>query len=181
MIPRRDQATENRANPKGIPYLYLATARETAIAEVRPWLGVYVSVAQLRTRRSLKVLNCTGDEDDEHFTFYMSEPDAEEKERAVWRDVDRAFSRPVTSNDHVADYAATQIIAELLRSRGLDGVGYRSSLGPGHNIALFDLDAAELINCSLFEVTSIAITTQQAANPYFLRKNQPTDGQEGGV
>lgn len=36
MKPLRDRAREGRANPKGIPYLYVSTHRETALAEVRP-------------------------------------------------------------------------------------------------------------------------------------------------
>ena len=31
--------SEGRANPRGIPYLYLATRRETALSEVRPWIA----------------------------------------------------------------------------------------------------------------------------------------------
>lgn len=44
MVPRPDRATEGRANAKGIPCLYLSTDRDTAMAEVRPWIGSYVSV-----------------------------------------------------------------------------------------------------------------------------------------
>ena len=83
---------------------------------------------------------------------YFEEPDAPERERAVWRDIDRAFSRPVAVADDVAGYAPTQIMAEVFRQRGFDGVAYRSSLGPPHNIALFDLDAADICNCSLGEI-----------------------------
>ena len=43
MVPLPEKAIEGRANPKGIPYLYLATHRETALAEVRPWIGSDVS------------------------------------------------------------------------------------------------------------------------------------------
>lgn len=56
MKPLRDRAREGRANPKGIPYLYVSTQRETALAEVRPWVGSLVSVAQLRIDRDLKLV-----------------------------------------------------------------------------------------------------------------------------
>ena len=39
IMPLADRATEGRVNPKGIPCLYMATNEETAIAEVRPWIG----------------------------------------------------------------------------------------------------------------------------------------------
>ncbi len=35
---------KRRPNPKGIPVLYLSTDPQTAIGEVRPWIGAYVSV-----------------------------------------------------------------------------------------------------------------------------------------
>lgn len=39
MVPLKDRAYDGRANPKGIPVLYCATHRETALAEARPWIG----------------------------------------------------------------------------------------------------------------------------------------------
>jgi hypothetical protein len=39
MFPVRDRATEGRVNPKGIPCLYMASDKHTAMAEVRPWIG----------------------------------------------------------------------------------------------------------------------------------------------
>lgn len=59
MKPRRDRTKEGRANPKGIPYLYTANDKETAIAEVRPWIGAYVSIAELKVVRPLTIVNCT--------------------------------------------------------------------------------------------------------------------------
>ena len=38
MKPLPDKAYDGRANPKGIPCLYLATRKETALSEVRPWI-----------------------------------------------------------------------------------------------------------------------------------------------
>ena len=49
MKPISNWQAEGRANPRGIPYLYLASTRETALAEVRPWIGSLISVAQFRT------------------------------------------------------------------------------------------------------------------------------------
>jgi hypothetical protein len=56
MKPLADRAQEGRVNPKGIPCLYLATMLETAISEVRPWIGSLVSVAQFRTTRPLRIV-----------------------------------------------------------------------------------------------------------------------------
>lgn len=49
-----------------------------------------------------------------------------------------------------------------------DGIAYRSSLGEGHNIALFDIRAARLVRSHLFEARRLHFEFHEAANPYFL-------------
>jgi len=62
MFPLTDRAPEGRANPAGIPYLYLSTLKETALTEVRPWLGSLISLAQLKATRELAIVDCSTDE-----------------------------------------------------------------------------------------------------------------------
>ena len=77
----------------------------------------------------------------------------DKKAKLVWTDIDNAFSRPVTLSDDEADYVPTQILAELFRSAGYDGVIYRSQFGEkGHNLALFNVADAEPINCAPYRV-----------------------------
>jgi RES domain-containing protein len=165
MTPRRDRATGGRANPKGIPYLYLATNRKTALAEVRPVVGSLISVAQFRTNQTLNLVDCSSDH--ESSRIYLEEPEPEKREEAVWADINRAFSSPVTWSEDEADYVPTQIIAELFKSRGYGGIVYRSGLGDGHNVVFFDVDVAGLVNCSLFEADAVHFNFKQVANPYF--------------
>jgi len=167
MSPLTDRAREGRANPKGIPYLYLATNRDTALAEVRPWIGSHVSVAQFRILRPLRLVNCTTDKRIGHPIGGRRKLSAKRVAAIVWSDIDKALAEPVTPSDDDAWYAPTQVIAELFRAEGYDGIAYRSALGPGHNVALFDLRAAELANCHLFVVRDIHFTFDQAANPYY--------------
>lgn len=167
MCPLTDKAKEGRANPKGIPYLYLASNKETALSEVRPWIGAYVSVGQFKILKDIKVVNCTTDR--KKTMFYFEEPSPKEREEAVWADIDKAFSKPISPSDDVADYVPTQVIAELFKANGFDGIGYRSSLCTGYNIALFNIKDAELINCSLFEVTGVKFDFAEAANPFFVK------------
>ncbi len=175
MRPRPHAATEGRANPKGIPYLYLATDKETAMSEVRPSVGDYVSVGQFKMLRSLRLVDCSiGHASGINLFFDLEkglyEPDAEKREKAVWNDIDRAFSEPIAVTDSSADYAPTQIISELFRKEGFDGIAYKSNLGSGFNLALFDISVADIINCSLFEVKSVNYEFKETANPYFVSK-----------
>lgn len=163
MKSRLLRAIEGRANPKGIPYLYVATDEETAIAEVRPWVGAQVSVALLRTGRELRIVNCARQAQSEITLYFGSEPPAYEREDAVWIDIDRAFSEPVTRDEDVATYAPTQIIAEWFRRNGFDGVKYRSALGQGQNIAVFDPGVARVVKCWLVKTKRLKL---QLGNPY---------------
>lgn len=56
MKPLAYNASDGRANPKGIPYLYVATTKDTAMAEVRPWLGSIISTAQFKVTRDLRIV-----------------------------------------------------------------------------------------------------------------------------
>jgi hypothetical protein len=48
---------------------------------------------------------------------------------------------------------------------------YRSLLGAGFNVALFDCSAAELINCGLYETKAVEFKFAQCNNPYFITKH----------
>ncbi len=160
MKPLRDQAVEGRANPKGIPYLYASTHKETAIAEVRPWIGSLVTVAVLAVLHPLKIVNCTSHAAGSPLLFF-EEPNAADREAANWKDIDEAFSRPVTACEHAADYAPTQVLAEAFQQQGFDGIAYRSSsANDGHNIAIFNLDSAEVRQCRLCVVKSLQIVAE---------------------
>lgn len=172
MKPEKNKASEGRVNPRGIPCLYTATHEITATAEVRPWIGAHISVAQLRTHKDLVIVNCTSDKQGNFIYFSEPEPsEPSEREVAVWRDLDRAFAQPVERDEQSAEYAPTQVLAESLREHGLDGIAYRSSLGPGHNIAFFDLEAADVINCTVHEVRSIELNTSEVTNRYYVSKS----------
>jgi RES domain-containing protein len=169
MKPLADRAHEGRVNPKGIPCLYLCSTAETAMSEVRPWLGSYVSLAQFKIERDLALVDCSMSE--KRIWFHLEEPAPEVKTETVWAHIDEAFSEPVTRSDDTGTYAPTQILAETFRSLGADGVVYRSSLGEsGYNIAVFDLEVARLINCALHEVKSVKFEFKEADLPYFVKE-----------
>ena len=171
MKPLPGRATEGRANPKGIPVLYLFTRRQTAMSEVRPWVGSLVSCAHFKTIRPLMIVDLSVYHGGS-FAFFFSEPDAVERERAVWTQIDQAFSEPTTSADDAADYVPTPVIAELFKREGCDGIAYKSAFGEeGYNIVLFDPADAELTSCTLFEAKSLEFSFEQTDNPYWIEKD----------
>ncbi|MGA7761216.1 MAG: RES family NAD+ phosphorylase [Candidatus Binataceae bacterium] len=178
MKPLRDRAREGRANPHGIPYLYLSSRKETALSEVRPWLRSLISIALFQPVRELTLVDFSTDE---RLRRRIGGLPPEEWDKAVWYAIDQAFRKPVTrENDFPSDYAPTQVIAEFFKAHGFDGIAYQSAFqsksGDGHNVALFDPDVAELVNCGLERVKEINFTFEQAANTYYSvepKKNAP--------
>lgn len=169
MRPLRGKASDGRANPKGIPCLYMAADRHTALAEVRPWIGSLVSIGVFKTNRELKVVDCTKGAS-KNPLFIDGEPTAKKKSAAVWAHVGRAFREPVMRDDNTADYAPTQAIAEAFRREGFDGVAYRSAFGTDRfNLAIFDLDAAAIVKNELHEIKDVTFKFSETANPYFVR------------
>ena len=169
MKPLEGRAAEGRANPKGIPVLYLSTKQETAMSEVRPWPGNFVSCALFRTARLLKIVNFSGCQR-RNFVYYFNEPDdPNKKEKEVWTQIGQAYSEPTTSADDTADYLPTQVIAELFKTEGFDGIAYKSAFcDDGVNFALFCLADAELISCALHEVKSLKFAFSQPTDAYRL-------------
>ena len=181
MKPLEDRAKEGRANPAGIPVLYLASAKQTAISEVRPWIGMGISLAQFKIVRDLRALDLSlGHDQLPRGDLTLQElggektPDAQKKEKAVWIEIDNAFSRPVTpSDDHdIAYYAPTQILAELFQDAGYDAIVYRSQFGEmGFNIALFNVEDAEPITAVPCRVTKINIEFDEIGDRWFSKEH----------
>lgn len=180
MKPLPNQAVEGRANPAGIPALYLGTTIETAISEVRPWIGASLSVAQFRIRRTLKALDLSHGHGKSSFSeigfkhlINKETVDAPNKEKAVWIDIDNAFSRPITLSDNTADYVPTQILAELFCDAGYDAIVYKSHFGEqGFNIVIFDPNHADAINCGPYEITALKVDYKEAGNRWFSNEHQ---------
>lgn len=162
MMPRKDYASEGRANPKGISYLYVATDERTAVSEVRPWIGSYVSVAHLKTVRELTCVDCSGGRWLPPRLKPLTQPQRDEWDECVWRDINAAFREPVTRNDDSADYAPTQVIAEAIRRAGYSGIVYGSSIsqhGEGKNVVLFDPRSLDFLNRYVVLVNSVDVST----------------------
>ena len=122
----------------GIAYWYGATDPETAVAEMRPWQGAVITVAALQATRNLQLIDCGN-------TRPMVAPHnrgvEEDWERYVWNSIGEAFSRPVAPTIIDVEYVPTQMLAEAFRIKGLDGIQYKSHLGEGMNVVVFDLSA----------------------------------------
>lgn len=176
MTPRPEFVGDGRVNPRSIPCLYLGTTESAVISEMRPWVGAFITIARFRLARQCTLVDCSEsttqswmleqlnlnlNDVDQESAVELSKrpPTAQEKENAVWGDIGYAFSRPVTRDEPHLDYIPTQIMAEAFRSRGWDGILYKSLLdSEGKNIALFDVNAGIFVDSCLYRTHSAAFT-----------------------
>jgi hypothetical protein len=169
MKPSMDLCGEGRANPRGIPYLYLSNNENTSMAELRPHIGQMLSVAQFRIERDLRIADCYSVEKELGDIELIFNPPTNQEDigHAIWGAINKAFSRPIARSDSSSDYIPTQVLSEWFRDQGFDGICFKSSLGDGHNFVLFDLGSANVINCSVYDVKSIQFQFSECANRYY--------------
>lgn len=162
--PPAARATGGRANPVGIPYLYLGYSEQTCIYETRVSKHSRISVAAFRPARRIAVLNLAEIEVPDFFSI----PEVESVDDQIsqvelyryLRALSGDLSKPVRASDQPTEYIPTQYLCELAKSLGLDGVIYASSLDPGgRNVVLFDVTAARCVD----DPTTYVITSLAAA------------------
>lgn len=140
--PPAHLATAGRANPSGIPYLYLSLKEETCVYETRPGHLAELSIATFRPVRSLHVLDL---KTIEHPDFFDNDPGGVQVFFRYLRSLSEELSRPVRASDDPVEYIPTQYLCEFARSIELDGVIFASSLHHGGtNLVLFDPSAVEI-------------------------------------
>ena len=167
--PPPDKAPAGRANVEGIPVLYASSDKDTIIAEVRAWVGAHITIASMKPRRELHVVDftnhaCFGSpfcQDDLTHTFCLMR---------LMRELDKAFARPFSSSDGKIHYVPTQYVASYFKNAGYDGIRYRSAMNPtGYNVALFDgEDAVQVGDLIYVKVNRVSYDTSEYV-PWFLR------------
>jgi hypothetical protein len=138
--PPNRMASHGRANPAGIPYLYLASAHTTAISEIRPQTGEMVCVADFKTRDNLKLVDLRNPRNMVS-PFLLADAEDIERMRSDLPFLERLgdeLTRPVLLQVAAIDYTPSQYLCEFIKKCGYEGVIYRSSVGDGMNLALFD-------------------------------------------
>ena len=183
MIPDPTKVGAGRINPKGIAYIYLTDSPSSAIYEMRPWIGDILSVAHFVSDQQLRLADLTSDNEDSvtmKNLFNRALPSTKEEiESQIWSDLNRAFSKPVNSNNDCVDYAPTQIIAEWINGWGFDGVKYKSSVHPkGMNFALFDRNIfTKMESCELYTINYLKYGHHQT-NSEMTRHSKNIDHEE---
>lgn len=157
--PPEHLATHGRANPVGIPYLYLASDRETAVSEVRPHTGELASVAEFNLVQKLEIVDLRWPRRTiSPFLLASDEVPLNIGDIGFLEQLGEELTRPVRPQSAAFDYIPTQYLCEFIKACEFQGVMYRSSVGEGVNLALFEPDLAKTVGVTCAEVAQVRVT-----------------------
>lgn len=162
--PPRRTAPHGRANPAGIPYLYLGSTPITAVSEMRPHTGETACVADFRTPRRLRLVDLRRPRKTVS-PFYLEDPDDIAKMRNDLPFLERLgqeLTTPVLPQAAAVDYTPSQYLCEFIKNCDYEGVLYRSSVSDGVNLALFYPDRAKPGGVVEYRVSNVTVRVDVA-------------------
>jgi hypothetical protein len=164
--PPRHLATHGRANPTGIPYLYLGSMPDTAVAEIRPHTGELACVAKFTLPKPLVAVDLRNPRKLVS-PFILADAGAIGQMRADIPFLERLgfeLTRPVLPRSAAIDYLPSQYLCEFIKKSGYGGVVYRSSVSEGINLALFDPTDAVGRDVELYDVNRVSVEVARRAS-----------------
>lgn len=146
-----------RANPAHTAVLYCAEEEATAVAEIRPAHGEFVSVAKLEVVSDLSLVDLSR-------KVYFKTPFGVQYLRSVvesyelFNHLGDEFAKPLRHRDDVREYVPTQFFARWAEQHGYDGVRYPSAMSEaGQNLVFFNPSNLKALSSRLVEVTSVNV------------------------
>jgi hypothetical protein len=147
--PSANKSKNGRANPIGIPYLYVASDIDTVIAEIRPSIGDKVTVGKFRVVSDFYVIDLRDPGIESPF-MYGEDIDHVLVHLNFMRILGRELSKPVEPISSNIEYVPTQYLCEFIKNCDYNGLLYGSAMGGGYNIAIFDDMNMECIDTELY-------------------------------
>ncbi|MDP3443719.1 MAG: RES domain-containing protein [Ignavibacteria bacterium] len=153
--PPKEFASAGRANPSGIPFLYLSDNEETVLYEARASYLDELSIGTFKLKtelESIKLVDFT--EDTSLFQPNSGLINKTIKGKLLRQKISNDLSKPMRRYDSELEYIPTQFICEFIKVfTGALGIRFYSSLHPkGNNIVLFDQN---LMTCVLVKKVKI--------------------------
>ena len=156
--PEMGKATAGRANPLGIPYLYLCKDEKTTYYEVRSVYLDKLSIGKFRIQRDLKIVDFNS-KSSLFLSFDGTNPLSDTVvKKKILEVLSHDLSKPMRRYDTELEYIPTQLICEYCKLNNADGICFGSSLHSGGvNYVLFNPEDAKCISVVSREIKSIHI------------------------
>ncbi len=160
---KSDWPSFGRMNPQGIQVLYMATDVRTAITELHPYLDEVFSVAKIKAKENLRIvdLSFSGSSIDDDFSRILS--------IYVQEWISQGFEE--------RDYIFSQFIASYCKYLGYDGIGYKSKYATrdnarrklGVNYTVFNFKKCEVVESKLYRIDRVSIQVSPLKKGDFLK------------
>ena len=149
-------AMGGRANPPGIPYLYLSDDPDTVLYEVR---AAYLDELSFGVFKLKDLIGATKIVDFTENTSLFQPGKVNEtiKSRLLREIISTDLSKPMRRYDSELEYVPTQFICEYIKIfTGANGIRFKSSVHPkGNNLVIFDQTMMECIEVKLKKITRL--------------------------
>ena len=158
MAPDSYLAKGGRANPLGIPYLYLSDNPETVLYEIRALYLDELSIGTFHLKdeySSVKIVDFT----EETPLFQPTRINHTIKAKLLRERISADLSKPMRRYDSDVDYIPTQFICEFISVyTGAKGIQFQSSLhADGKNLVIFDQDLMQCEEVVLKKVNKLEL------------------------
>lgn len=148
LVPPKSVASAERCNPEGISSFYMASNEETAIKEIRIWYNDDITLAEIEINNNFYIWNFNFYEYENLGVLLRRNLNLETRylieilNEELSLEEDKLISKTVlcnSDNKRKLAYIPFQFISEYVKSRGIDGFFYRSSLNQnGQNYVIFN-------------------------------------------
>ncbi len=136
--PPAKKVQNGRANPLGIPYLYIASTAETAIAEVRGHKGEFVTVLEFTVKRKLELFDLREPKNTISPFDFLDEIEFIYAHMPYLTLLGDELSKPVSPSKANLEYLSSQYLCEWIKQiGGYHGIIYKSSIADGNNYVIF--------------------------------------------
>lgn len=161
--PLEKIVSNGRANPVGIPYLYLASSIDTAISEVRGNKGEIVTVAEFKMNKNIELADLR----DPKNTISPFELNEENELELIYKNMPflillgTELSKPIIPREANLEYLPSQYLCELLKHIGFHGIIYKSSISDGNNYVIFNDKKLEAMKTYQYRITDIVTKNEK--------------------
>lgn len=155
--PPNEKAGNGRANPKGIPCLYLADSEETSAKEIRAGLHDKITIGKFSLKKNIKIIDLVNI--DKVSPFSIENIKAHYVNKKHLKRISAELSKTLRNNSSDLEYLPTQYVADFIKSRGYDGIKFKSTLHPnGHNLAIFDVNSFKCEDTTSYKIDNLSVT-----------------------
>lgn len=157
--PLPKDSTVGRANPLGIPFLYLCDNEETILYEIRASFLDEVSIASFNIKQNFEDEIIISDFTETPTLYQPNGVNKRIKSTLLKQLISRDLSKPMRRYDSELDYIPTQFICEFIKVfTNVQGIKFRSSLhNVGNNLVIFNQEIMECKDVRKVQISKVSI------------------------